>query len=134
MSLDIAHREREGITLIDLTGRITLGDEAYAFRAAIENATASAGAKVILNMLGIDYVDSTGLGSMALSAARVRKADGTLKLLHVSRGIVELLIMAKMDMIFELFDDENEAVDSFLAGREIKPLDIHAFVKRVREE
>jgi anti-sigma B factor antagonist len=134
MSLHIAKREREGIVLIDLQGRITAGDEAFAFRAAIESATASARAKMILNMQGIDYVDSTGLGSMAICAARVRKADGTVKLLHVNRRNVELLMMTKMDSIFELFDDENDAVNSFFAGREIKRFDIHAYAKRQREE
>jgi len=134
MSLDIAHREREGIILIDLKGRITAGDEVCAFRAAIENATASAGAKMILNMQGIDYVDSTGLGSMAMCAASVRKADGTVKLLHVNHRNVELMMMTKMDTIFELFDDETDAVNSFFSGREIKRFDIHAFVKRMREE
>ena len=85
MSLEIAHREREGIKLIDLKGRIVVGEEASIFRSAIEGLAADPGLQLILNMREVDYVDSTGLGALVMCSTRVRNASGVAKLVHVNR-------------------------------------------------
>lgn len=134
MSLDIARREREGIILLDLKGRITIGDEASAFREAIETVAAQSGPRLLLNMMEVDYVDSTGLGAMVMCSTRIRNSSGITKLVNVNRRNIELMVMTKIDAIFEVFSDETDAVNSFFPGREVKRFDILSFVQQMREE
>jgi anti-sigma B factor antagonist len=134
MALEIAQREREGIVLLDLKGRITAGDEAGTFRGAFEKLHNLAQYQLILNMLGVEYVDSTGLGALVMCANTVRRAGGVVRLVHVNRRNIELLVMTKIDTIFEVFDDETEAVNSFFPDREIKRFDILAFVQQYKDE
>jgi anti-sigma B factor antagonist len=134
MSLDIARREREGVILLDLKGRITIGDEASAFREACENVASKPDARLLLNMLDVDYVDSTGLGAMVMCSMRLKNSNGLAKLVNVNRRNIELIVMTKIDSIFEVFDDETDAVNSFFPGREIKRFDILSFVQKMREE
>jgi len=134
MSLEITHREREGVMLLDLKGRITIGNEASAFRAAVEVIAAQSGAKLLLNMLEVDYVDSTGLGALVMCATHLRNASGVAKLVNVNRRNIELIVMTKIDSIFEVFDDETDAINSFFPGRKIKGFDILSFVQQMRDE
>jgi anti-sigma B factor antagonist len=134
MALEIVHREREGIKLIDLKGRIVVGEEASTFRNAIERLSAEPGLQLILNMQEVDYVDSTGLGAMVMCSTRIRNASGLAKLVNVNRRNIELLVMTKIDTMFEVFDDETEAVNSFFPDREIKRFDILSFVQQMRDE
>ena len=120
--------------MLDLKGRITMGAEASAFRAAWEEAAGQPGARLILNMRDVDYVDSTGLGAMVMCATRLRNSSGVAKLEHVNRRNIELIVMTKIDTIFEVFDDETDAVNSFFPGREIKRFDILSFVQQMRDE
>src|SRR5271170_5835949 len=108
MSLDIAHREREGIALLDLKGRITIGDEASDFRAAFEKIAAQPGARLLLNMLEVNYVDSTGLGAMVMCSMHIRNSNGVAKLVNVNGRNIQLLVMTKIDSMFEVFDDETD--------------------------
>ena len=134
MSLDIARREREGVIVLDLKGRITIGDEASAFREAIDTIAAQPSPRLLLNMLQVDYVDSTGLGAMVMCSMRFKRANGVAKLVNVNRRNIELMVMTKIDSIFEVFTDETDAVNSFFPGREIKPFDILSFVRQLGEE
>jgi anti-sigma B factor antagonist len=134
MSLEIALREREGIALMDLKGRITIGDEASAFRAAVETQAAQPGTRLLLNLLDVDYVDSTGLGALVMCSTRIRNANGVTKLVNVNRRNIELILMTKIDSIFEVFDDETDAINSFFPDRKIKGFDILSFVQHMRDE
>jgi anti-sigma B factor antagonist len=134
MSLEIEQREREGIALLDLKGRITAGPEATTFRERIDALAAAGKTGVILNMGGVEYVDSTGLGALVVCHTRLRKAGGNVKLLHVNRRNIELLVMTKLATIFELFDDEQEAVNSFFPDRKIRTFDILSFVQQMKNE
>jgi anti-sigma B factor antagonist len=130
MSLEIEQRDREGIAILDLKGRITMGDEVTAFRARIQEAVAvGADPKMILNLDHIDYIDSTGLGAVVMGSSAVQKQGGTIKLLNLNRRNLELLVATKLAVIFEIFSDEQDAVNSFFPGREIKRFDILEFVK-----
>src|ERR1019366_7121529 len=120
--------------LRDLKGRIAMGDEASAFRAAFEKIAAEPGARLILNMQEVDYVDSTGLGAMVMCSTRLSHSSGVAKLVNVNRRNIELIVMTKIDTIFEVFDDETDAVNSFFPGREIKRFDILSFVRQLHDE
>ncbi len=129
MSLEIVHREREGITLLDLKGRIVAGEEASAFREAAEQYTSAEGSRLILNMEHVDYVDSTGLGAMVMCSRHATNVHGVVKLVNVNRRNIELLVMTRIDTMFEVFDDEIDAVNSFFPDRAIKRFDILSFVQ-----
>jgi anti-sigma B factor antagonist len=134
MSLEISRREREGIALLDLKGRITIGDEASAFRAAVEEIAVQPDPRLLLNMMEVDYIDSTGLGAMVMCSMRLKNAKGVAKLVNVNRRNIELIVMTKIDSMFEVFDDETDAINSFFPGREIKRFDILTFLQQSREE
>ena len=133
MSLDITRKEREGITILELNGRITMGEEVSKFRETIKSLAQGAGPKLILDMQQVDYIDSTGLGAVVMSATSFGKAGGTVKLLNLNRRNVELLVSTKLTTIFEIFSDEQDAVNSFFPGREIKQFDILEFVKKQKQ-
>jgi anti-sigma B factor antagonist len=134
MHLEIKQREREGIVLFDLKGRIIAGDEVGALRTAIEAIPQDGGPKVILNLHGVDYIDSSGLGTMVMCQMRLKKVSGVAKLAYLNRRNLELLLLTKIDTIFEVFDDETEAVNSFFPEREIRRFDILAFVKQLKDD
>ena len=139
MHLEITTREREGIVVLDFKGRITAGEEVGAFRSAFETFTGPGGEaksspKLILNLMHVDYIDSTGLGAMVMCSTYSSKAGGVAKLVHLNRRNLELLVITRIDTIFEVFDDETEAVNSFFPGREIKRFDILSFVRQLQEE
>jgi anti-sigma B factor antagonist len=134
MSLEIEPREREGITILELSGRITMGDEATLFRQKIRDLAQIPNSKVILNMQRVDYIDSTGLGAIVMGSSALRGAGGTIKLVNLNRRNVELLVATKLATIFEIFNDEQDAVNSFFPGREIKGFDILEFVKTQKQD
>jgi anti-sigma B factor antagonist len=134
MSLEIEPKEREGITVLELKGRITMGDEATAFRQKIRDLAQIPNSKVLLNMQHVDYIDSTGLGAIVMGSSAVRGAGGNVKLVNLNRRNVELLVATKLATIFEIFNDEQDAVNSFFPGREIKGFDILEFVKTQKQD
>lgn len=134
MSLQITEREREGIAILDLKGRITAGEAATAFREAFEKVTVTPGARLILNMKLVDMVDSTGLGAMVMCSKRSSNIGGVAKLVNVNRRNIELLVMTRLDTIFEVFEEELDAVNSFFPDREIKRFDILSFVHQLNDE
>ena len=134
MRLEIHEREREGIAILDFKGRITVGPEATALRDKV-GARMAAGAKnIILNLAGVDYIDSTGLGALVMCATSMRKAGGALKLENLNKRNIELLVMTKLATVFDLFTDEQDAVNSFFPDREIKTFDILNFVEQMKKE
>ena len=134
MSLEIESRDREGITILDLKGRITMGDEVTSFRQKIKDLSQAPKSKILLNMQHVDYIDSTGLGAIVMGSSAVRASGGTIKLLNLNRRNVELLVATKLATIFEIFNDEQDAVNSFFPGREIKGFDILEFVNTQKQD
>lgn len=133
MALEVGRREREGIVILDLNGRIIAGEETGVLRAAVDEYSTSA-SRLILNLAEVDYIDSTGLGAIVMCSTRLRKSGGQARLLNLRRRQMELLVITKLDTIFEVFDDETEAVNSFFPGREIRKFDILSFVQQMNRE
>lgn len=134
MSLEIHERDKEGIAIFDLKGRLTVGDASTKLRDQISAAAAAGKTRAILNLEGVDYIDSTGLGSLVISFTSLKKVDGALKLVNLNRRNMELLVLTKLTTVFELFDDEQNAVNSFFPDREIRRFDILNFVKQSRQQ
>ena len=133
MSLDIQQREREGIVILDLKGRLVVGEPIASLRERIRELSESGSSNVILNLDGVDYIDSTGLGGLVISFTTLKKASGALKLLNLNKRNIELLVLTKLSTVFEVFDDEQDAVNSFFPNREIRKFDILAFVQQQNE-
>ncbi len=129
MSLEIQQREREGITLLDLIGRITVGEAASTLRAHLHQLDAAGVCNLILNLAQVDYIDSTGLGVLVVGFTSLRNRGGRLKLVNLTPRNIELLVLTKLTTVFEVFNDEQDAVNSFFPDREIKRFDILNFVK-----
>jgi anti-sigma B factor antagonist len=134
MSLEIQQREHENVVLLDMNGRLTVGDETSAFRDRMQKLIAADRLNIILNLQQVDYIDSTGLGALVMFYTTLQRADGKVKLLNLSRRGIELLVMTKLTTIFEIFDDEQNAINSFFPDREIKRFDILNFVQHMKEE
>jgi anti-sigma B factor antagonist len=134
MALDVHQREREGIVIFDLKGRITLGQEATTLREMVERLETQSRNQLILNMVHVDYVDSSGLGTLVMISSNLKKRGGAVKLLNLNRRNVELLVMTKLSTIFEIFGDEQDAINSFFPDRELKPFDLLNFVRQLKEE
>jgi anti-sigma B factor antagonist len=134
MGLEIAEREREGITLLDMKGRIVAGSDTSAFRGEFERLSAASKKELILNLAQVDFIDSTGLGAMVVVASSTKRAGGRVKLLNLNKRNIELLVVTRLTTVFEIFDDEQDAVNSFFPGREIKTFDILSFVKQMKEQ
>jgi anti-sigma B factor antagonist len=130
MALEITEREREGVHIVDLKGRITMGPEVGAIREKVQELAAQGVQRLILNLAEIEYIDSTGLGGLVICYTTLKKAGGTLKLLNLNRRNIELLLLTKLTTVLELFDDEQDAVNSFYPGREIKRFDILSFIQQ----
>jgi anti-sigma B factor antagonist len=130
VSLAIEQREREGVLILDLNGRISVGDAAAALRDTLRELVAAGSRSFILNLHKVDYIDSTGLGAMVVCFTSVRRLDGKLKLENLNRRNIELLVLTKLTTVFEIFNDEQDAVNSFFPDREIKRFDILSFVSQ----
>ena len=129
MSLTIREREKEGVRILDLDGRLTVGEEVAKLREQLQKEQAAGNLKLILNLADIEYIDSTGLGTLVICYTSLQKAGGILRLLNLSKRNIELLILTKLTTVFELFNDEQDAINSFFPDREIKKFDILNFVK-----
>ena len=133
MAFEITEREREGIDILAIKGRLTAG-ESNPMREKIAELLAAGKAKIILDLAHVEYIDSTGLGGLVISYTQLKKAGGALKLMRLNRRNVELLALTRLHTVFEVFAEEQDAVNSFFPGREIKRFDILAFVKNQQHE
>jgi anti-sigma B factor antagonist len=134
MALDIQQHEREGVTIVDLDGRMTVGSEASAFREKIAALIAAGTRNVVLNLQRVDYIDSTGLGALVMSATSERRQGGNVKLVNLNRRNIELLVMTKLATVFEIFTDVQDAVNSYYPDRKLKTFDILDFVQQMKKE
>jgi anti-sigma B factor antagonist len=134
MSLDIQRREREGIILLDLKGRLTVGGEAAKLRETITELASSGNKNVVLNLDGVDYIDSSGLGAMVICLTGMQKAGGTVKLLKLNKRTIELLVLTKLTTVFDSFSEEQDAINSFFPDREVKRFDILNFIQQQKDD
>ncbi|MSV31580.1 MAG: anti-sigma factor antagonist [Bryobacterales bacterium] len=130
MELTLSERIKEGIVILDAKGQIVAGEGADRLREQLKAMAEAGPANVILNLAHVDYIDSSGLGALVMSFSALRKKEGTLKLLNLTRRNVELLVLTKLETVFEVYDDEQSAVNSFFPNREIKRFDILAFLQQ----
>jgi anti-sigma B factor antagonist len=111
--MQIDERKVGKVTILDLKGKLTLGDGDEMMRNKI-NGLIQAGAKhIVLNLGEVPYIDSAGLGEVVRAYTTVKRHEGMLKLLNLTKRIQDLLAITKLLTVFDTFDSENEAVKSF---------------------
>jgi anti-sigma B factor antagonist len=127
--MQFQRRVSDGITILSLTGKLIVGDATAALKEQMKALTEQGVTKLILDLAGVDYIDSSGLGTLVYCFSTFRKQGGTLKLMNLSRRNIELMLLTKLETVFEVFDNEQAAVDSFFPGREVRKFDILEFLR-----
>jgi anti-sigma B factor antagonist len=128
MPLDIAESEREGVTILTLKGRLALG-ESNVLRERVTQLAAAGKHNIVVDLGAVDYIDSTGLGILVICFTSLKKLGGALKLVNPNKRNVELLLLTKLHTVFEVFNEVQDAVNSFFPDRQIKRFDILSFVQ-----
>ena len=113
MALSINSREVAHVTILDIQGRIVLGDEIHLLRDAVRKLVGEGKKKIVLNLAEVDYIDSSGVGELVGAFTTVRNAGGELKLLNLSQKVHDVLHVTKLYTVFDIRDDEFQAVKSF---------------------
>jgi anti-sigma B factor antagonist len=113
MSLKFTTRLVDGVTILDLSGRITLGDGSVTLRDAVKDVLAKGSHKILLNLADVDYIDSSGLGELVSAFTTVKNQGGELKLLHLTTKVHDLMQITKLYTVFDIKDDETTAIGSF---------------------
>src|SRR5262245_53720757 len=114
--MTISERALGDVTIIDLGGRITVQDGAGTFRDMMQTMIKEGRVRIVLNFNDVSYVDSTALGQVVRAYTGVTRKGGSLKLLNVPPKVHHLLVVTKLLSVFDLFDDEAEALKSFGAA------------------
>jgi anti-sigma B factor antagonist len=129
MHLEIEQREKEGIAILDLKGRLILGPEDLALRERLQAIHQAGAVNVILNFAHVTDIDSTSLGSLAFFGAKFREAGGKLAVLNLAPAHAELPEILKLNTVFDVFQLEQDALNSFFPERAVPHFDILEFVE-----
>ena len=113
MALTIVSREVDGVTVLDLSGRITLGEGSVQLRDAIRGLIGKGKKSVLLNMGDVSYIDSSGLGELVSAYTTAKNQQGEVKLLNLTRKVHDLLQLTKLYTVFDIYDDETHAITAF---------------------
>jgi len=115
-TLRIAERATDGITILDLSGRLVLDEGDETFRERMAELLASGRKHFIINLRDVNYIDSAGVGVLVAKMLSVRRAGGDMKLLHLTARSNRVMTITKLLTVFEAFDDEQDAIRSFNAA------------------
>ncbi len=113
MSFKATPREAGGVTVVEISGRITLGEGSAVLRGMIRDLLGKGQKKIILNLGDVNYIDSSGIGELVSGFTTVKKQGGELKLLHLTRKVHDLLQITKLYTVFDVHSDEQTAIRSF---------------------
>ena len=113
MSMKFKTRQVDGVTIMDLSGRITLGEGSVTIRDAVRDALAKGSKNIVLNLADVSYIDSSGLGELVSAYTSVKNSGGELKLLSLTAKVQDLLQITKLYTVFDVKDDEASAIAAF---------------------
>ena len=113
MSATINTRQNGDVCILDVAGKITLGDGSVVIRDAVKKLVGDGTKKIVLNLGDVTYIDSSGIGELVSAFTSVSNTGGTMKLLNLTKRVKDLLQITKLYTVFEAFDDEASAVASF---------------------
>ena len=113
MTMKTSTRQVDGVTIVDLSGRITLGEGSVVLRDTVKELLSKGNKKILLNLGDVNYIDSSGIGELVSAFTTVTNQGGQLKLLSLNKRIQDLLQITKLYTVFECHDDEAAAIRSF---------------------
>ncbi len=113
MSMKASTRQVDGVTIVDLSGRITLGEGSVVLRDTIKDLLGKGQKKILLNLGDVSYIDSSGIGELVSAFTSVRNQGGELKLLNLTKKVHDLLQITKLYTVFDVKDDEAAAIGAF---------------------
>jgi anti-sigma B factor antagonist len=113
MSLKMQTREVKGIIIVDLSGRLIMGEPCAALREEVHDQIAHGYLKLLLNLGDVSYIDSAGLGELTAAYSTAKNRGGALKLLNLTKRVHDLMQITKLYTVLDVFDDEKSAVASF---------------------
>ena len=113
MSMKASTREIDGVTIVDLSGRITLGEGSVVLRDVVKDLLSKGKKKILVNLADVNYIDSSGIGEMVSAFTTVRNQGGELKLLNLTKKVHDLLQITKLYTVFDVKDDETAAIKAF---------------------
>ena len=112
--LNINERQAGDVTVLDMSGKITIGEGSVALRTAIRRLLEEGKKRILLNLAGVSYIDSSGIGELVSSYTAIGKEEGgQLKLLNLTQKLRDLLTITKLLTVFDVYESEAEALNSF---------------------
>jgi anti-sigma B factor antagonist len=129
MDRHISQREREGIRILDLRGQLKAGDSESNLRSMIDALARDNVVNIALNLAEVTKIDSDGLEALVLCYTKIRKCGGALKLVRLNIEHLDLNVLTKLNTVFEVFVDEQDAVNSFFPSRAIRRYDVLEWVR-----
>ena len=111
--LNISERHVGDVTILDMDGKITIGEGSVALRTAIRRLLEEGKKKILLNLAKVGYIDSSGIGELVSSHTAINKESGELKLLNLTQKLQDLLTITKLLTVFDVYESEEEALASF---------------------
>ena len=113
MTMKANTRQVDGVTIVDLSGRITLGEGSVILRDTVRDLVGKGNKKILLNLGEVNYIDSSGIGELVSAFTTVRNQGGELKLLNLTKKVNDLLQITKLYTVFDVHEDEAGAIRSF---------------------
>ena len=113
MSMKVATRQANDVTIVDLSGQIKLGEGSSVLRDTVKDLLGKGQKKILLNLGDINYIDSSGIGELVSAYTSVRNQGGDMKLLHLTKKVHDLLQITKLYTVFHVMDDEAGAIAAF---------------------
>ena len=111
--LDVKERQAGDVTILDMSGDVRIGEGAISLRDSIRNLADQGKKNVLLNLAGVKYMDSTGVGELIANYTTIKRQGGQLKLLNLTDRIQNLLVITKLLTVFDSYDNEADALKSF---------------------
>ncbi|HUE81852.1 MAG TPA: STAS domain-containing protein [Pyrinomonadaceae bacterium] len=111
--LEVIERQAGDVTILDMSGAVRMGQGSIALRESIRGLVDGDKKKILLNLAGVNYVDSSGIGELIANYTTLSKVGGQLKLLNLTDRIQNLLVITKLLTVFDVYEDEAEALNSF---------------------
>src|SRR5204863_7140330 len=111
--LNIRERQAGDVTVLDMGGKITIGEGSVALRSAVRRLLEEGKKKILLNLAQVGYIDSSGIGELVSSYTAINKDGGQLKLLNLTQKLRDLLTITKLLTVFDVYEREAEALESY---------------------
>jgi anti-sigma B factor antagonist len=133
MALRITRSEQDGIAILDLKGRLIFGPADIDLNDEIRHAVAARRNRLVIDLGGVDKMDSAGLGTLLYARAELRRAGGGLALANLKPSHLQVLRVARLESVFQVFGSQHDAIDSFFPDRNVPQYDLLELVSAMRE-